>query len=126
MKKTLLLAAALACSGVAQAETYVCTSTFGAAINEDMIVVEGLPVRTWVADTRRGLRIPDPLTADSYSGECEVMGRTEIGGVEIICRSSELGQHHSIMIQKLSTRIKFNASYFFAFNFSFSGNCTEI
>ena len=35
MKKTLLLVAALACSGVAQAETYVCTSTYG-----DMIVNE--------------------------------------------------------------------------------------
>ena len=72
MKKTLLLAAALACSGVAQAETYVCTSTYGALIVNEKTINAGQ--RTWIADASEGLRRPSgDKTEESYSGECEII-----------------------------------------------------
>lgn len=73
MKKTLLLAAALACSGVAQAEAYVCTSTYGEAILQERktlrVAISGVP---WIADKNEGLRwsYPDGTNA-VYQGECE-------------------------------------------------------
>tara|TARA_B110000091_G_C13558055_1_gene367309 strand:- start:176 stop:577 length:402 start_codon:yes stop_codon:yes gene_type:complete len=57
MKKTLLLAAALACSGVAQAEIWQCNSTHASSISD-----YGMPLLSqeyaqgeWLVDTNQGL-----------------------------------------------------------------------
>jgi len=46
MKKTLLIAAALVCSGAAQAEIYSCTSTYGVVIDDDSLLRDDMPTRT--------------------------------------------------------------------------------
>lgn len=85
MKKSLLLAAALACSGVAQADTWACTSTAGASLTESGILAKGIIGRTWVADTERGARYPSPYQAGSeYLGKCEVMLQSD-GRKEVFC-----------------------------------------
>ena len=77
MRKTLLLTAALAYSGAAQAETYVCTSTYGVLIAYEKTV--NASQRTWIADTSKGLRLPsDDGTEESYEGECEKNSDTNL------------------------------------------------
>ena len=132
MKKILLLAAALACSGAIQAEIFSCTSTYGATIGADSLLKDGLSARTWIADTRRGLRISGKNeAAGDYSGECEV-----IAGVDnestTICTTFESGIFESgnfgvIKIEKLTTgQITFKAAALSHYNFAYVGFCTEI
>lgn len=127
MKKTLLIAAALACSGMVKAEIYSCTSTYGAAIDNDSLVRDGLPTRTWIADTRRGLRVSgENIAASDYSGNCDVIARIENASTTI-CTKSDLSIFRVIKIEKRTTgEITFKASNLDIFNFSYTGFCTEI
>ena len=129
MKKLLLLAAALACSGVAQAEIFSCTSTFGVGINAESVVGTGIPSRTWIANTRRGLRYSGVnIVADDYSGECEVIARFDSASTTVCTKyHEEKGNLHAIKIDKLTTgKIIFKASILDLNNFSYAGFCTEI
>jgi hypothetical protein len=76
MKKTLLLAAALACSGaVAQRKRFgLVTSTYGAAIDLYKLVKAPIVTKSWIADTTRGLRVSeDNRVVKDYAGDCEVL-----------------------------------------------------
>jgi hypothetical protein len=123
MKKSLLLAALLL-SSAAQAETYVCTSTYGVSIVPDSLATNNLTGRTWIADTREGLRVPSPIQAsDDYKGLCETINRTTI-----FCDSRDSSyQYHSLLIfLRNSGDITFDASTFNIFNFSYVGTCIRI
>ena len=81
MKKSLLLAAALACSGVAQAETYVCTNKKSSTT---MHPISGLTpnytVNTsddadgYIVDTLRGMRAFNDKgkSKPNFGGSCDV------------------------------------------------------
>ena len=133
MKKTLLLAAALACSGVAQAEIFSCTSTYGAAITRDTLINAPIANQSWIADTTRGLRVPDlgpdeNTVVKDYAGECEVTFRDE-GFLSATCVVTGLGpvtDTHIIKIDRLPNGIFFSASMLRLTNFSYAGFCTEI
>jgi len=77
MKKTLLLTAALACSGVAQAETWVCTSTHASSIsNYGMpLVSQEYEQGKWVVDTNQGLLFgqeeSEGLFGSKFDGTCQ-------------------------------------------------------
>ena len=90
MKKTLLLAAALACSGAARAETYVCTSTYGNSIYDGKTMGYDESGATWIADIDEGLRSPTyDGTDELYSGEC---GKYDVlGSDDGISCTSKLG-----------------------------------
>ena len=132
MKKTLLLAAALACSGVAQADTWVCTSTAGASLGESGILAEGLIGRTWVADTKRGARFPSSEKAfqagPEYLGKCEVRVHSD-GRKDVFCTSyPELTSfQQSIRILELTTgEIIFSASSLYTAGIIHAGTCIKI
>ena len=130
MKKTLLLAAALACSGAAQAEIVSCTSTYGAAITRDTLVGAPIVNKSWIVDTTRGLRVPDESNevVKDYAGECEVTFRDE-GFLSATCVVTGLGpvtDTHTIKIDRLPNGIFFTASMLRLANFSYAGFCTEI
>lgn len=125
MKKTLLLVAALACSGVAQAETYVCTSTYG-----DMIVNEesyGMDESgaTFIADLDRGLRSPTyGGTDEEYSGEC---GKYDVlaSGDGFSC-TSKFGDSVKAILINISD-LTFTASRIYRDNaLVYSGKCVAI
>ena len=132
MKKTLLLAAALVCTGAAQAEIFSCTSTYGATIGADSLLADGLSTRTWIADTRRGLRTSgQDAAAGDYSGECEVVAiKSNVSTT--VCTTFESGSFESgnfkvIKIEKYTTgQITFKATSLSHYNFAYAGFCTEI
>jgi hypothetical protein len=132
MKKALLIAAALACSGMVKAEIYSCTSTYGATIGADSLLKDGLSARTWIADTRRGLRISgQDEAAGDYSGECKIVASKDNVSTTV-CTTFESGLFESgnfgvIKIEKLTTgQITFKAAALSHFNFAYAGFCTEI
>ena len=62
MKKTLLLAAALACSGVAQAEQFICTAEKRTSLSIDQSAAYdflelGIKSSIYLADTSRGYKL---------------------------------------------------------------------
>ena len=67
MKKTLLLAAALACSGVAQAEIYFCQTDKSVNMNRSTLV-EDDNLGDFIISTSAGFKRTDQ---DSYLGTCE-------------------------------------------------------
>ena len=77
MKKTLLLAAALACSGAAQAEVWVCEqiqratvyASFAFASNGKKPSASFAQTSSLIVDTEKGIKI-----SDSYNGSCQVDG----------------------------------------------------
>ena len=129
MKKTLLLAAALACSGVAQADTWTCTSTAGASLMRSGYIVEGIIGRTWVADTRRGMRFPSPEKAGSeYLGKCEVTAEFN-GKKSVYCNAYyvNIGVQMSLFINELRTgEIIFSASNLGISGGIHAGTCIKI
>ena len=78
MRKTLLLAAAIACSGVVQAEQFVCTAHVFTVMTIDTDTAEWVanrgiptasnPIQVRV-DTEKGMYSPD---TERYEGVCEV------------------------------------------------------
>ena len=130
MKKTLLLAAALACSGVAQADTWACTSTAGVSLAETGILSEGIIGRAWVADTERGARYPSPYQAGSeYLGKCEVTVESD-GRKFVFCTSypeSGLSVVESLRISELTTgETIFTASHLSTAGVIYAGSCIKI
>lgn len=119
MKKTLLLAAALACSGVTQAETYVCTSTYGIFTNFEKTLDSSQS--TWIADTSEGLRRPNGGGAEkSYVGECEKNSDTHLA-----CSSKTESRIDTILIN--TTNLTFTTSTLMIDNvWTHSGKCVEI
>lgn len=125
MKKTLLLAAALACSGVAQAEIFSCTSTYGAVIDEYRLVNAPIVTQSWVVDTTRGLRVSeDNRVVKDYAGDCEV--RRGGGLLGATCVVYGVPTHIVEILESSSGEITFLASVLRGFNFSYAGFCTEI
>jgi hypothetical protein len=129
MKKTLLLAAALACSGVAQAEIFSCTSTYGAAITPDTVLNAPIPNQSWIADTTRGLRVPgENNVVKDYAGECEVTYRSEtsLSAACLVTGLRLVDEAHTIKIDKLPSGIFFYASILNIASMAYAGTCTEI
>ena len=129
MRKTLLLAAALACSSAAQADIWTCTSTAGASLGQRGLIQEGKGGLTWVADTRRGMRFPSPIEAGSeYLGECEDVSARKNNKV-IYCTATYemIGSRISLLINELTTgEIIFTASELNTFGRTSAGNCIKI
>ena len=67
MKKTLLLAAALACSGVAQAEIYFCQVEQSGLVNSFKVQSDGFKHK-YIISTSVGFK---QTTRESYDGVCE-------------------------------------------------------
>jgi len=126
MKKTLLLATALACSGAAQAEIFSCTSTYGAAIDRDELVKAPIATQSWIVDTTRGLRVTqENRVVKDYAGDCEVLGRNV--GLLAVCNAEDGIFTHTVKIQKRSNgEINFLASMLGVYSISHAGTCTEI
>ena len=81
MKKTLLLAAALACSGVAQAAVYSCTIEAEINMSSPEGATSEWPAgRMFFVDTEKGYRVE---AANFWSGSCSV-------GKKITCSVSTL------------------------------------
>lgn len=111
----------------AMGETFFCTSSYGAVIDEVGLIAQGNQgMHSWLVDTRLGVKVPDNdgVTQD-YFGKCEV-SRTE--AVYVFCSAREIPFSHSIEVNKLTTgEIVFVASrYLVSTNASYSGKCTEI
>ncbi len=114
MNKTLLLAAALACSGAAQAEIFSCTSTYGAAITRDTLLNAPIVNQSWIADTTRGLRVPDEnKVVKDYAGECEVTFRDEgfLFATCVVTGLSPISKTHTIKIDSLPNGIFFQLQF---------------
>jgi hypothetical protein len=125
MKKTLLLAAALACSGVAQAETYVCTSTYGDKIVLEKSLGTDESGATFIADIDKGLRSPTYDGTDKlYSGEC---GKYDVlaSGDGFSC-TSKFGDSVKAILINISD-LTFTGSSLYRDNARvYSGNCVVI
>ena len=67
MKKTLLLAAALTCSGVAQAEIYFCQAEQSVLVNSFRVDSDGFKHK-YIISTSVGFK---QTTVESYYGVCE-------------------------------------------------------
>jgi len=78
MKKTLLLAAALACSGVAQAEIYLCIPSHygsvssGSASAKEYDKYDDPDRYAILVDTEKGTKDPEDLAAE-FKGGCETV-----------------------------------------------------
>ena len=111
----------------AMGETFACTSTYGALINGDGIVIQGSDNLSYVVDTRRGLRVPtlDGVSQD-YIGECEVSSIQN--ALNAFCTAQIRVFRHSIEVNKLTTgEIKFvSSSYFNSINGAYAGTCIEL
>ena len=124
MKKLLTTIALLCFSVAANAETWACTNQVGVAMTTEGVISDNLGGRSWVADTKKGLRVPDPEKAvDEYSGECDPFyydGRV----VGAFCNSDT----NSIYIAHLTTgEILFSASHLEgSVGILYSGTCTKI
>ena len=126
MKKSLLLAALLL-SSAAHAETFICTNTVGVSISGTGIINPMITGRTWIADTRRGMRTPSAIRAsEEYSGECEVRNVGNRLKANISCRIIE-HTTDSIVINKISeSEIVFTASDLSTLGAIFAGTCVEL
>jgi hypothetical protein len=118
MKKTLLLAA-MFLSSAAQAETYVCTSTYGVLIANEKTI--NASQRTWIADASLGLRLPSEDGTDkSYEGECEKNSDTNL-----VCSSKKELRIDTILIN--TTDLTFTTSSLFnTGGWVHSGKCVAI
>ena len=126
MKKTLLLAAALACSGVAQAEIYTCTSTTAAVWNTSGFRREIMTPRTWIVDSTKGVRYPTyEGTASEYTGKCKLGATSEI---VIFCTAERSDEHSNIRVRESveAQAIIFSASELNDFGVIHVGKCIKI
>ena len=122
MKKTLLLAAALACSGVAQAEAWFCEPTIQVfwlnggylevkksgeliTLTEltntfDIHAEEGLPLKErLIIDTEKGVKVFDDIGTEIYEGECQNMS----DGIK--CKSESEYADQTIWVLDTNTKI---------------------
>lgn len=119
MKKSLLLAALLL-SSVAQAETYVCTSTYGTLIIEGTTLNIDSSGATWIVDSNEGFRWPYlDRTTGAYQGECKKL--TE---ANLTCSYSSASAVQTILINM--KKLVFTASMLSEGGRVYSGNCVEI
>ena len=111
MKKTLLLAAALACSGAAQAEAWFCEPTVdlfwlnggyiqietgyeSITLNElssafDISTEKGIPLNLrLIMDTEKGVKVVDDVGTEIYEGDCQNMA----DGIRCIAESKDVAQ----------------------------------
>jgi hypothetical protein len=77
MKKTLLLAAALACSGVAQAEIFFCETMGWSATSQDHTFTAEVD-EIWIVDSDKGWKLTGK---DDYEGVCEYL---KLGSREVL------------------------------------------
>jgi hypothetical protein len=120
MKKTLLLAAALACSGAVKAETYVCTSTYGKLIIEESTLNIDSSGATWIVDNNEGFRWPYlDGTSGVYQGECE-----ELTEANLTCSYSSASAVQTILINR--KKLDFTASTLSEGGRVYSGKCVVI
>ena len=125
MKKTLLLAVALACSGVARAETYVCTSLYGDVIVNEKSIGINISGETFIADIDKGLRSPTyDGTDELYSGECDKYD-VLASGDGFSC-TSKFGDSVKAILINIAD-LTFTASSLYRDNARvYSGKCVEI
>lgn len=125
MKKALLLTAIIACSGAAQAETYVCTSTYGNRIVNEKSMGYDESGATFIADIDKGLRSPTyDGTDELYSGECDKYD-VLASGDGFSCTSKFGDSVKSILIN--ISDLTFTGSSLYRDNARvYSGKCVEI
>lgn len=132
MKKTLLLAAALACSGVAQAETYICevetwqiNSPQGDLIERDYRLRTDDGVSIYI-DTSRGFRTINRSAGEEkpFGGECK-NGRYVF---VVECNDSSSFLYHHLAITEHDGRLYFLETNLTSFRFGQmrSGTCLKI
>ncbi|MDB2445307.1 hypothetical protein N9X66_09160 [Gammaproteobacteria bacterium] len=124
MKKSLLLAT-MFLSGVVQAETYVCTSTYGDQIVLEQSLGMDKSGATFIADIDKGLRSPKyDGTDELYSGEC---GKYDVlaSGDGFSC-TSKFGDSVKAILINISD-LTFTASSLYRDHANvFSGKCVAI
>ena len=99
MKKTLLLAAALACSGVAQAEIYLCQADKSVNLNR-FNPVEDENFGDFIISTSAGFKRTD---RDSYLGTCETYVDTEDARFKsLVCTDADPYSFDSITLDLVS------------------------
>ena len=127
MKKTLLIAAALVCSGLVQAEQFVCTTHVFTILTLDPDTAEwrgntaspkaSSPLQIRV-DTERGIYSPD---TERYEGNCVV------GEVYVRCTDESLKTRTMFMHDWEKDKKLFNYSVLWvAQNASYAGSCIKI
>ena len=122
MKKTLLLAAALACSGVAQAENYICDGKVGSVIEMDKVTVS-LVDADFLISTTAGFKRTGPNQI--YSGKCQMESADDNSVNAIICNHFSPFAADLIMMNLESLR--FTRTLTFAGNsYVWTGQCSEI
>ena len=108
----------------AMGETYVCTSTVGKVIDEEIGFVSPSG-KTWVADIERGLRVTSGEGVDEdYIGGCESTFSSL--GLFILCKADKGSNTHVIKIRETVSEITFMASLFTAYLASYVGKCTRV
>ena len=128
MKKTLLLAAALACTGVAQAEQFVCTAHVFTVLTLDPETAEWRgnsaspkasdPMQIRV-DTEKGMYSPD---TGRYEGNCKV-GTSYIRCIDTLLKTRTIFMHDGFIDEdKLFT---YSVSWV-AENASYAGSCIKL
>lgn len=124
MKKSLLLAALLL-SSAAQAETYVCTSTYGVLIVNEKSLGYDESGDTFIADIDKGLRSPTyDGTDELYSGECDKYD-VLASGDGFSC-TSKFGDSVKAILINIAD-LTFTASSLYRDNARvYSGKCVEI
>ena len=87
MKKTLLLAVALACSGMAQAEIWFCESNGGVALDRFGDTSDFPWLTSFIVDSDQGFKSigNDFWTTDYYAGECVFSELGNSGEQSLIC-----------------------------------------
>lgn len=83
MKKTLLLVAALACSGVAQAVSFVCETTASVEANPLGAFISEVD-EIWIVDSDKGWKLTGE---NNYQGVCESIRLGERDSLE--CKNTE-------------------------------------
>ena len=108
MKKTLLLAAALACSGVAQADNFVCTAESKTDIYDSGTVSInyaefGITGPTYFVDTSRGFRdLRKDGTETDFEGECVKASLALFN-----CKYQDNFQYSSLSVRENDGQLKF-------------------
>lgn len=135
MKKTLLLAAALACSGVVQAEIYLCKSEANADVEWLGANNSGQDDVELIVNTDQGFRYRD--SDKGYGGDCATGGRF------VVCEELEADEDGQYGEGKLVIDTLYDGSDFgegpiedlrFTYHWviygqavlSYAGNCTQI
>ena len=126
MKKTLLLAVALACSGAAQADSFFCETVGWSSTNQSGAYTGDVD-EIWIVDSDKGWKLAG---TDDYEGVCEYIKLGERDVLE--CKNTEgpflsgdiLRYEFTIWLGSTNDFVKLNR-YSGSVD-AYSGRCTEI